>query len=99
MKKIVMMACVAALACFASCRDKQEPVPPTPPPAENPSADPAPAPKVKTTTTTTTVEEEKDGTSISIGNDGVDVSSKNGDDEKKFRISKKKSEVEIKTTE
>lgn len=96
MKKLAFFAGIAGLLAFSSCRDKKEPIPPTPPPVENPEPPAAPQPQVNTTTVTTE-EEEKDGTSFSIGKDGVQVENKDGDKESNVTISRKKSEIKFQT--
>lgn len=100
MKKTIVLAGILAIT-MASCK-KSEPVTPdpapTPQPVENPAPAPAPQPQTSTTTTTTTTQtvEEKDGTSISLGSDGVDIKSKKGGDESNVTISRKEKQVEIK---
>jgi len=92
-----------AITLLASCKQKEEPVPPvTPPPVEDPAPPPTPQPQATpsttTTTTTTTVEEkEPDGTSISLGKDGISVKNQDGDKKNNVIITNKKKEVEIKT--
>ena len=96
MKKIAFFAGIVGLLTLSSCRDKQDPIPPTPPPVENPEPPAAPQPQVNTPPPTTT-EEEKDGTSFSIDKDGVQVENKDGDKENNVTISRKKSEIKIQT--
>lgn len=101
MKKLIIMSGLAVLL-MASCKKKEEPVPPpAPPPVEDPAPPPTPEPQTHTTTTTNvTVEktvEEPDGTTVNVSSDGVSVQNKNGDAKNNVTISKKKAEVEIKT--
>jgi hypothetical protein len=101
MKRLIMLSGVAVLA-LASCKNDKEPVPPvTPPPVESPAPPVAPKPVVKsnatttTTTTTSTTEENPDGTSVSIGNGGVSIKSKNGTDENNVTINRKTTEIKV----
>ena len=102
MKKLIMMSGLAILL-MASCKDNEKPLPPPPPPVENPAPPVTPEPQtpvnpVKTTTTTRSVEEENpDGTSVSINGDGVSFKNKNGEKQNDVTVSKKKTELTIKT--
>ncbi len=97
-----MMSGLAVLL-MASCKDNEKPLPPPPPPVENPAPPVTPEPQtpvnpVKTTTTTRSVEEENpDGTSVSINGDGVSFKNKNGEKQNDVTVSKKKTELTIKT--
>jgi len=103
MKKVIMMAGLS-LIMLASCKKKEDPAPVTPPPVEEPAPEPTPQPQTNnttststTTTTTTKAEEEPDGTSVSIGKDGVSIQSKDGEKKNNVTITNQKKEVEIKT--
>jgi hypothetical protein len=101
MKKVIVLAGMLAIT-LASCKKNEPAAPepmPTPAPVENPAPPPAPAPQTQTqtTTTTTTTTEEKDGTSLSVGSDGVDFKTKNGDNENNVTIKRQEKKVEIKT--
>lgn len=91
MKKIVLACSMLALVVLASCKKE---VPPPPPPPEPqvvvlpPPPPPPPAP-VK-------AEEDKDGTSVSVGKDGVEINSKNGDKKTVIDMKDGKTNIEIK---
>lgn len=90
MKKIVLALSMLSVVAFVSC--KKEVMPPPPPPAPEvivapPPPPPPPAP-VK--------EVEKDGTSISVGSDGVEVSTKNGNNKTVIDVKDGKGKIEIK---
>jgi len=93
-----------AVMLMASCKKNETP-PPPPPPVENPAPPITPEPQTPvnpvksttTTTTTTTKEENPDGTSISVNGDGVSFKKKNGEKVNDVTVSKKKTEVTIKT--
>lgn len=91
MKKIVLALSMLSVVAFVSC--KKEVIPPPPPPpvpqviVAPPPPPPPPAP-VK--------EVEKDGTSISVGSDGVEVSTKNGDKKTVIDVKDGKGKIEIK---
>lgn len=89
MKKIVLALNMVALVALVSCKKK---TPPPPPPPPEPQVivmppPPPPAPEVK---------EESDGTSISVGSDGVEVSTKDGDTKTVIDVKDGKGSVEIK---
>lgn len=104
MKQVILSAALA-LVLLASCKQNEptaDPAP-TPPPVEDPAPPARPEPTTSsgnnsttTTTTTTTTEEEPNGTSVNIGRDGVDISTK--DDNNNVKMSTKTKEVQIKTT-
>jgi len=92
MKKIILTLNMVALVALASC--KNDP-PPPPPPAPVPQVvttppTPPPAPEVPAK------EEEKDGTTVSVGSDGVEVSTKNGDKKTVIDVKDGKRSIEIK---
>ena len=83
---------MVALVALASC--KNDP-PPPPPPAPVPQViatppPPPPAPEVPAK------EAEKDGTTVSVGSDGVEVSTKNGDKKTVIDVKDGKGSIEIK---
>lgn len=91
MKKIVLGLSMLSVMAFVSCK-KEVPPPPPPPPVPQvivapPPPPPPPAP-VK--------EVEKDGTSISVGSDGVEVSTKNGENKTVIDVKDGKGKIEIK---
>ena len=92
MKKVILTLNVLAVMALVSCK-KEAPVPPPPPPVPQvvtpPPPPPPPAP-VKP------AQPEKDGTSISVGSDGVEISSKNGDKKTVIDVKDGKGKVEIK---
>ena len=100
MKKLLVMSGLAIII-MASCKKKEEPMPPPPPPVEDPA--PPPAPKPMTQTPPPAVQpppapaEDPDGTSVSVGSDGISVKNKKGDAKNNVTISKKKTEMEIRT--
>ncbi len=89
MKKVVLALNMLALVALVSCKKD---TPPPPPPAPEPQVivTPPPAPAAPE------VEEESDGTSISVGKDGVEVSSKDGDKKTVIDVKDGKGSVEIK---
>lgn len=75
-----------ALVALVSCKDE---TPPPPPPAPEPQVIVAPPPPPPT-------KEESDGTSISVGGDGVEVSTKDGDKKTVIDVKDGKGKIEIK---
>ncbi|MDV6168820.1 hypothetical protein R1T16_10320 [Flavobacterium sp. DG1-102-2] len=97
MKKLIVMSGLAILL-MASCKKKEEPVPPPPPPVEDPAPPPAPKPMTQTPPATPPPPPvEQDGTSVSVGSDGISVKNKNGEAKNNVTISKKKTEMEFKS--
>ena len=92
MKKLILTLNVLVVMALVSCK-KEAPLPPPPPQAPQvvtpPPPPPPPAP-VKP------AQPEKDGTSISLGSDGVEISSKNGDKKTVIDVKDGKGRVEIK---
>ncbi|MDR6967544.1 hypothetical protein J2X31_001555 [Flavobacterium arsenatis] len=88
MKKIVFALGVMSMMAIISCKkDTTVPPPPPPEPVAAPAPPPVPAaPEV----------EEEDGTSVSIGKDGLDVSTKDGDKKTTVKVSGEDSKIEIK---
>ena len=86
MKKIVLALNMLALVALVSCKDE---TPPPPPPAPEPQVIVAPPPPPPT-------KEESDGTSISVGSDGVEVSTKDGDKKTVIDVKDGKGKIEIK---
>ena len=86
MKKIVLALNMLALVDLVSCKDE---TPPPPPPAPEPQVIVAPPPPPPT-------KEESDGTSISVGSDGVEVSTKDGDKKTVIDVKDGKGKIEIK---
>jgi multidrug efflux pump subunit AcrA (membrane-fusion protein) len=87
MKKIVLAFSMLLVMALASCKKE---VPPPPPPVAEPQVivvPPPPAP-VK--------EEDKDGTIISVGSDGVEISTKEGDKKTVIDVKDGEGSVEIK---
>ena len=89
MKKITLFLGILSIITIVSCKKKEEmPVPPPPAPTE--SSVPTPeAPKP-------VVEDNKDGTSIKVGKDGVDISTKDGANKTSVNVSNGDAKVEIK---
>lgn len=92
MKKIVLALNLLAVMAFVSCKKE---VPPPPPPVPEPQVivvppppPPAPPAPVK--------EVDKDGTTISVGSDGVKVSTKDGDNKTVIDVKDGKGTIEIK---
>jgi hypothetical protein len=91
MKKFVLAFSMLAFMAIVSCKEDTPPPPPpvpepqiivVPPPPPPP---PAPAKEV-----------EKDGTSISVGSDGVEISTKKGDKKTVIDVKDGKGKIEIK---
>jgi len=89
MKKIVFALGLMSIMTVVSCK-KDAPIPPPPPP--EPVAAPAPPP----VPAEPKAEDEKDGTSVSVGKDGLDVSTKDGDKKTTVKVSGEDSKIEIK---
>jgi len=100
--KQVILTMGLAMMLLVSCK-KDAPVapevPPTPPPVENPAPPSPPKPQVQVPPPPPPVEapKEKDGTSVSLDENGVNVSTKKGDNDSKVIISKNKKEVKFST--
>ncbi|MCY1246174.1 hypothetical protein D3C87_68050 [compost metagenome] len=90
MKKSFIALGAIALLAFASCKeDKKTPDPvPETPPVENPT--PTPSPK------TDAEKQDSDGTTVSVGKDGVQVNTKDGESKTDVNVSKNDASVEIK---
>jgi multidrug efflux pump subunit AcrA (membrane-fusion protein) len=88
MKKIVVAFSMLLVMVFASCKKE---VPPPPPPVPEPQVivvpppPPAPAKEV-----------DKDGTTISVGSDGVEISTKEGDKKTVIDVKDGQGSIEIK---
>lgn len=82
MKKITMFLGMLSIMAFISCKKKEE----------------TPQPTQTTVEVTTPAAEEKnaDGTSISVGTDGVDVSTKDGASQTNVKVGGGDAKVEIK---
>lgn len=92
MKKIVLALNMFALVAMISCKND---TPPPPPPAPEPQVivtppPPPPAPEAPAK------EKEEDGTTISVGSDGVEVSTKTGDKKTVIDVKDGKGKIEIK---
>ena len=89
MKKLIVMSGLAILL-MASCKKKEEPMPPPPPPVEDPAPPPAPKPVTQAPPVAPTPPraEDPDGTSVSLGSDGISVKNKKGDAKNDITISK-----------
>ena len=95
MKKIVLALNMLAVMALVSCKDE---TPPPPPPAPEPQVivvppPPPPAPEV---IVKDTKEEDKNGTSISVGKGGVEVSTKDGKKSTVIDVKDGKGKIEIK---
>ena len=88
MKKIVLALNMLALVALVSCKKE---TPPPPPPAPEPQVIVTPPPPPPPPT-----KEESDGTSISVGKDGVEVSTKDGDTKTVIDVKDGKGKIEIK---
>ena len=88
MKKTSMFIAVLSVMAIVSCKEKEE----------TPEAAPATTTNqtIEVTTEAPAVEEEQDGTSISVGTDGVDVSTKNGENKTNVNVSGGAAKVEVK---
>ena len=92
MKKIVLALSMLSVMALVSCK-KDTPPPPAPEvivvaPEPEPLPPPPPPAPEKT--------EESDGTSISVGKDGVEVSTKDGDKKTVIDVKDGKGKMEIK---
>ena len=96
MKKIVLALNILAIAALVSCKPE---TPPPPPPAPEPQVivlPPPPPPAPERVIVKETVKEDKDGTSISIGKGGVEVSTKDGKKSTTIDVKDGKGKIEIK---
>jgi hypothetical protein len=84
MKKISMLIGLLSVLAIVSCKEKEE----APEAATNQT--------IEVTKEAPAVEENSDGTKISVGTDGVDVSTKNGTNSTSVNVSGGKAKVEIK---
>lgn len=96
MKKLTLLCTVIAVLGLAACEKKAEKTTETPiettTPAETPEAGtPAPA-----TPGTPAAKTNPDGTTIDVGNDGVSVGTKKGDNETNVKVSKDSARIQIK---
>ena len=89
MKKVVLALNMLAVIALISCK-KETPLPPPPPPEPQVIVTPPPPPPAPEKT------EESDGTSISVGKDGVEVSTKDGDKKTVIDVKDGKGKIEIK---
>ncbi|RZK05680.1 MAG: hypothetical protein EOO46_15710 [Flavobacterium sp.] len=89
MKKIIFLLGMMSMLAVVSCK-KDAPIPPPPPP------DPVVAPAPPPVPSEPKAEDEKDGTTVSVGKEGVDVSTKDGDKKTKVNVSGGDAKVEIK---
>lgn len=89
MKKVVLALNMLAVMALISCK-KETPLPPPPPPEPQVIVTPPPPPPAPEKT------EESDGTSISVGKDGVEVSTKDGDKKTVIDVKDGKGKIEIK---
>ncbi|EIA07185.1 hypothetical protein [Flavobacterium frigoris] len=83
MKKISMFIGMLSILAIVSCKKKEE----APQPSETTIEVNTPAPEV---------EENADGTSVSVGTEGVDVSTKNGANETNINVGGGDAKVEVK---
>ena len=91
MKKVTLMLGALALTAMISCKKDVPPPPPPPPvPAELPPPPPPPAPEVPP------APDEKDGTSVQVGKEGINVSTKNGAKDTEIKVDSKGAKVETK---
>lgn len=88
MKKMLFVLGMMSIMTIVSCK-KDAPIPPPPPPEPIAAPAPLPPPPPK-------VEDEKDGTSVSIGKEGVDVSTKDGAKKTTLKVSDGDAKVEVK---
>lgn len=88
MKKIVAVFSIIATMALVSCKND------TPPPAPEPEVIVAPAPQTPPPPPPAP-EGEKDGTTVSVGSDGVEVSTKNGDSKTVIDVKDGKGKVVI----
>jgi multidrug efflux pump subunit AcrA (membrane-fusion protein) len=83
MKKVVLALNMLALVALVSCKKEI-----TPPPPPEPQVIVTPPPPEK--------DAESDGTTISVGKDGVELSTKDGDKKTEINVKDGKGSVEIK---
>ena len=89
MKKIVLALSMLSIVVLVSCKKEIPPPPPPPPVPQVIVAPPPPPPSPEK-------EVEKDGTSISVGSDGVEVSTKKGETKTVIDVKDGKGTIEIK---
>jgi len=93
MKKVTILAALMSIMTFVACK-KEVPPPPEAPaaPAEAPAPPPAPA----EAPLPPPPPEEKDGTTVKVGKDGVDVSTKTDDKKTTVTVKGDGAAVEVK---
>ena len=84
MKKISMLVGVLSVMAIVSCKEKEE------------TPDTTTHQTIEVTNEAPAVEENPDGTSVSIGSDGIDVSTKSGANQTKVNVSGCDAKVEVK---
>jgi predicted phage gp36 major capsid-like protein len=87
MKKISMFIGVMSVMAIVSCKEKEE-TPAVPETTTNQT--------IEVTTEAPAAEKNPDGTSISVGTDGVDVSTKNGTNSTSVKVSGGEAKVQVK---
>ncbi|TRX01534.1 hypothetical protein [Flavobacterium gawalongense] len=87
MKKTILILGVLSILTIVSCKKKEDK--PFVPQAETPHA-------TTTTSTPAVSREAKDSTSIKVGTDGVDVSTKDGNTKTNVSVSGGEAKIEIK---
>lgn len=92
MKKVTVFLSMLSIMAVVSCK-KDAPIPPPPPPEPVVAPAPPPPPPVPEEPKS---EDEKEGTSVSIGKEGVDVSTKDGNKKTTVKVSGEDSKIEIK---
>lgn len=87
MKKVTLLAALIMMTVVSCKKDAPPPPPPPPVPAEAPA--PPPPPPVED-------RDESNGTSVKVGKDGVDVSTKSNNGATKVEVKDGKGSVEVK---
>jgi len=94
MKKTLLVLGMLSIMAVVSCK-KDAPIPPPPPPEPVAAPAPVPPPPPPVPQEPKAVD-EKDGTTVSVGKEGVDVSTKDGSTKTKVNVSGGDAKVEIK---
>lgn len=84
MKKASLFLGILSLLAIVSCKKKEE------------SSAPVPQTETSNNTTTNVTAETKDSTSIKVGSDGINVTTKDGETKTSVQLSGREAKVEIK---
>ncbi|WP_298154794.1 hypothetical protein [Flavobacterium sp.] len=93
MKKVILMAGLIVSMAVVSCKKDPPPAPAPPPPPEAPADIPPPPPPPPAPEKST---DDANGTTVSVGKDGVQVDTKNNTKTTKVEVKNSGTAVEVK---